>query len=322
MRPDKLARSPNRVRKHDISFLCESYPFQHSFSDAYLFNSNQYLKCYETPNLFRFGLLQRDRLVVQVNFTVEDQQAFNPVTASFGGIECAKDITKELLMQFMEGLQVWARQRGVERITLQFPPEVYHHREWWIQELLMQCGFEKDGQETNQHIPVDDKPWVEMVTRNEKKRLRKCREAGFSFKILSRKFLPEAYRIIKDTRDRKGFPVTMELARLDKMFQVFPSHYLLFGLFDAEKIIAVAVSIRVNRHILYNFYHGDDFEYRNHSPLVMLLEGVYGYCQANAIGILDLGVSSVHGVLNQGLYRFKKNCGAVDSFKNRYFLKL
>ena len=116
--------------------------------------------------------------------------------------------------------------------------------------------------------------------------------------------------------------MTMEFEALDKMFRELPEYYLLFGLYSGERLISVVVSVLVDRGILYNFYPGDDVQYRDHSPMVMLLDGIYRYCQTNAIRILDLGISSVDGVLNPGLYRFKKNCGSIDSWKSTYLLEL
>ena len=112
----------------------------------------------------------------------------------------------------------------------------------------------------------------------------------------------------------------MSLEQLQTSINAMPEHYLLFGVYDGNKLIAAAVSVRISRDIMYNFYHGDDVSYRSTSPIVMLVAGIYQYCQQKNISILDLGISSVEGQINQGLFDFKKNLGCESSNKYTYVL--
>ncbi len=97
----------------------------------------------------------------------------------------------------------------------------------------------------------------------------------------------------------------MTFEKLKEMFEVLPQHYFLFGVYDKDTLIAAAVSIRVTDSILYNFYHGDRMAYRSYSPIVMLLDGIYKFCQVKSFSYLDLGTSSVEGEPNEGLFNFK-----------------
>ena len=60
-------------------------------------------------------------------------------------------------------------------------------------------------------------------------------------------------------------------------------------------------------------YHGDLAETRGKSPVVLLVKGIYNYAGSRGFQILDLGISSVESRLNNGLYTFKKNLGALES---------
>ena len=99
------------------------------------------------------------------------------------------------------------------------------------------------------------------------------------------------------------------------MFKLFPGDYLLFGVFDKNKLIATSVCIKVNDKILYCFYIGDALAFRPHSPITLLINGIYEYCQTNDFKMLDLGISTDKGILNKGLYAFKKTFGSFDSYK-------
>ena len=52
----------------------------------------------------------------------------------------------------------------------------------------------------------------------------------------------------------------------------------------------------------------------------MLVGKIYEYCQQNGIAVLDLGISSENGILNEGLFNFKKNLGSETSNKSTYQL--
>lgn len=114
----------------------------------------------------------------------------------------------------------------------------------------------------------------------------------------------------------------MSLEGLQNMFTLFPDEYLLFGVFDEEKMIAASVSIKVCQRILYCFYIGDDLEYRSQSPVTVLVAGIYEYCRVNNFFVLDLGLSTEKGIVNKGLYTFKKSFGAVESPKLTFVKKL
>ena len=107
---------------------------------------------------------------------------------------------------------------------------------------------------------------------------------------------------------------------LYKTISLLADKYLLFGVFDDKKLIAASVSIRISKSILYNFYHADDFSYRSTSPMVMLIKEIYQYCQQNDIRLLDLGISTETGKINEGLFKFKKALGCSTSEKNTYRL--
>ena len=114
----------------------------------------------------------------------------------------------------------------------------------------------------------------------------------------------------------------MTLKDIEATFERFPDEYLLFGVFDKNKMVATSVSIKVNSKILYCFYIGDALTYRAYSPVTKLVDGIYRYCQVHYFKLLDLGLSSDKGVLNQGLYAFKKTFGTFDSHKLTYLKQL
>ena len=157
---------------------------------------------------------------------------------------------------------------------------------------------------------------------HKKRRLRQAESLDFSFREIPLNYLEEAYSLIVESRESKGYPVTMTFKDLEAMFKLFPSDYLLFGVFDKNKLIAASACIKVNNKILYCFYIGDALAFRPHSPITLLINGIYRYCQESHFKMLDLGISTDKGVLNKGLYAFKKTFGSFDSHKLTFLKQL
>ena len=299
-------------------FEVEKYPFSINLKPEVLYNSQSYLSNYQYDNLFRFSLIEGADYLVYIYFCLYDNQAQNARFSGVGGFEGA-EVNIENVSLLLSSLSDWGKANGITAFTIKMAPEFY------LKDII---GFKDIGSlellysEYNQHIEISSEPYISLLKRNERKRLRKCQRAGYQFKKLTVESLQQAYEVVKTNRELKGYPVTVTYDQLLLMFQNFPDQYLLFGVFDEARLIAVAVSIRVSENVLYNFYHGDDFEYRRDSPVVMVINGVYEYCQENNIQYLDLGISSVQGVLNEGLYQFKENCGAQVSPKEILIMKV
>ena len=78
-------------------------------------------------------------------------------------------------------------------------------------------------------------------------------------------------------------------------------------------MLASAICIRISPDILYVFYWGDADGTSTLSPVVVLAAGIYERCQMLGIRLLDAGISTDQGRLNEGLRTFKRNLGFAES---------
>ncbi len=293
-------------------FTVERFPFEReAFSDA-LYNQSSYLQVYETSTLLRFSLVRGEQVLIHCSHHLREGRLQNAVFSSFGGIEVV-DRGPEHLDEFLNSMVQWCKKNKLDSIELKLPSSIYDRH--GTEQFLTKRGFKPKLKEVNQHLVISTSSFRSIIKKNERKKLRQCHEKGFRFSQIDPRQLKLAYDIIADNRLRRNFPITMTFEKLKTMFDAFPDRYLLFGVFEGEALIATAVSIVVTEKVLYNFYHGDKASYRKHSPVVMLLEGIYQYSQDKGLAYLDLGISSSDGVLNEGLFRFKANCGCVETDK-------
>lgn len=116
--------------------------------------------------------------------------------------------------------------------------------------------------------------------------------------------------------------MTMSLEQLTEHFQKFPDNFQVFAVYDTQILMAIGVTIKINQDILYTFYLADNEDYLKISPTIFLLSGIYEYAQKGNYKILDLGIATDKGVLNEGLARFKRSLGGKLSEKKTYFRKI
>jgi hypothetical protein len=135
------------------------------------------------------------------------------------------------------------------------------------------------------------------------------------FKILSMEMLEEVYSFIQSCRHERGMSLSMTVTQLRDTIKNCNDDFFLFGIFQNTKLIAASVSLKVSHRILYDFYHAHAKSVDQLSPVVILLKGMYEFCQQNGFKVLDLGTSTVDHQINFGLLNFKTQIGGQLSMK-------
>ncbi len=235
--------------------------------------------------------------------------------APFGGFVLVPDLKKDDLLPCLEKILSWSRSHGATTVIIRSFPDAYHpESSALIAETLLAKSYNILYRDITQVIDMKRGDVPELGV-DKKRRIRTAEAKGFQFRSLSLDWLEKSYALIVQSRVDKDYPITMTLGMLQQMFMLFPNEYMLFGVFDNDRLIAASVTIQVNPEVLYCFYIGDDLDYRSYSPVTFLVNGIYGFCKVHQFRVLDLGLSTDKGTLNKGLYRFKKTFGAVDSYK-------
>jgi len=275
----------------------------------------------ESTPLF-FNLYEAGKPLTSIAFEIVDHQAISLPKSPFGGIITNQGVDQQQLERYLKTIIDYFQKNKVRTIQIKNPPDCYTSSQRTIDNALLNAGFSISHTDINQHVTVDQTSLRQKVSSNRTKQLDLCDHHQYEFKKLNSSYLGQAYDLITECLEAKRFPITMTKVEIKNAFLAFPAHYILFGIFDKSDMIATAISVKVNNKILYNFYHGDRLAYRKTSPVAMLLIGIYAYCQQQQFDIFDLGISTDQGVLNEGLFNFKKSCNAVTSKKISYFLNL
>jgi hypothetical protein len=289
---------------------------QQAVVHKYFFNSADFLALKE-EHAFRFCLTSGGKVRALINFTEIGNRVVSGDGATFGSFDISDNITESDLTAFIEDIERKLRLEGFRYIEIKHWPSIFPLSEL-VQSSLLARGFRPFIRDINQSIKISKNRFSEIIRHNEKKKLAQCYKAGFFFRKEGIEVLNSAYKLVVDSRERKFYPVTMSLRALQLSFKKAPENYLIFSIYDGKILIATAISVVINSSVLYNFYHADHADYRNFSPTVFLIEGIYKYCQATGYTILDLGISTDKGILNKGLFNFKRNVGCESSDKFTY----
>lgn len=273
---------------------------------------------HRAANLSSFYLVHRAKslAVAAVHFHIDGPVARTPYKAPFGSLECSENIGPKVLYRFLENVQHRLQEGGAKDIFIKNPPCAYAPGKWALVEtFLLNLGYAISEAEVSVVIPVRDKAFSEMIRHSEKLRWRQGKEAGFHFQNLALDRLEEVFQLIAACHAEKGYSLSITQAELERTAKVFPDRYVLSGVFQGEKIVAAAVSIRINEDVLYNFLFNHEKALNHLSPPVLLMEGIYTFCRQNSIRLMDLGTSALQGNPNFPLLDFKLRMGGVPASK-------
>jgi hypothetical protein len=283
--------------------------------DLGIFHDPKHLSLQAEAGWTTFYIRNKNFVEGIIHVHVEKDQATSPYRSPFGSFIFSDALTEDDLEKFISFCEAQLRNRNIKKITLKNQPEIYSPRNTMLANSLSRLKYKVELEETSAVIEVTDKGFDLGLHKSEKKRLRKCRENGLTFEQAALSQLQKIYIFLEACRKEKGYALSMSYADIQKLAHTFPDRILLTTVIDGNKIVAANISIRVYQHVLYNFYHDHAGEYDQLSPVVLLNEGLYLFCQENRIEFLDLGTSMIEGKLNESLFTFKVHLGAKPSRK-------
>lgn len=291
-----------------------------SMVNAHFFNSSDFLvlKSFEVQG---WQLIREGQPIAQIFFHNNNRVAISGYQSTFGSFDINPKIFKNEFEWFVHQMLTKLKDSSVSRIEISHYP-MYENSLAFISKVLIAKGFKIKIKEINQHIQISKRDFSKIAKRNELKKIKQCVNKEFKFELADISYLSQIYKLIVDTRLRKNYRISLSFEELENAVNINSNNYILFVIKDDMKIIAASVSVVINKNVLYNFYHADDIAYRNFSPISFLVKSIYDYCFRNEYSILDLGISSVQGELNPGLFDFKRNLGADVTDKIVYSLSL
>lgn len=308
--------STHRILRHtDLQTVAEQ-PF---FEDGFFFNSPDHLRQQSQDDAHTVTALNRitGRTEARCTFFVEPNGAVSPAAAPFGSVEFIHTLPDAVLSDMLDAIIREAQTTGAPRLRLVNYPDCYAPEQARrLSEHLIGRGFRVTAADPSFFLPVTNNPFENTIDASERRRLRKCRQAGFQFLHECCPNVDEVLSFLLKTRRQQSYTLTLPIERLKHLLGSFPEQFSVFVVKDGPVIAALTVTVRVREDILYNFLPASNPDYHTYSPMVLLTDGLFSYCQRQQIRLLDLGVSlDGNQQPKPSLIRFKRNLGAQESPK-------
>jgi hypothetical protein len=286
--------------------------------DYALFNQQKFLQLQSANGWLTFYILDKKHSHVScfIHFYIEDKIAKSQLRSPFGSFELSKELSAPIFFDFVKFIEVRLRALNIKKVIIKNPPDLYRPNEnVIIQTALLNNGFFIDSAEISSVIQASDHSYEELLHIRKRRKLRQAQNQKLRFEILNHERLAEVYKFIESCRDDKKFKLSISLEHLTKTAACFEEEYILFGVIHNDKLVAASVTVKVSKSILYHFISDYLREVDGARPGLVLMQGIYNYCQMENIPILDLGTSTEDGKPNFNLLSYKKELGAIPTAK-------
>jgi hypothetical protein len=258
-------------------------------------------------------LISNERMF-DLNFQRAEDCLLIPGRLTFGGFlpEDRKAVSQNEARELVNVLM--AEMSAGVKLIWKLPPQYFLPEIFISQNELIDSTHFREVLDLNQHINVNDWQSNDMSKGNRKK-VRQAVSAGMNLKQATVEDIPKCYEVLFLNRKAIGARVTMKLTEILDAVVNFPSIYKVKYLELGEDVAAMCLTVEIETKVRYVLYWADNLSLRNYSPIALLSQKLVEEARDDGLNFLDLGISSNNGLLNEGLYRFKKNLGAVTSTK-------
>jgi hypothetical protein len=147
----------------------------------------------------------------------------------------------------------------------------------------------------------------------ENRKLQKLVKAGAKVVEESPENLKEVYYFIAQARTNRQIPLSVSFQQIRQFFEAYPHRYSIYSVFDKKNVrMAACIMVQPDEQSWYYFLPATAVEHLHKSPMVLLIMELVSLCREKGLEYLDLGIASVEGHQQKGLFEFKKRMGAME----------
>lgn len=241
-----------------------------------------------------------------------------PFSAPYTMFAYNKSEKLEYYDEAAEALKEYARKQGKSMI-LTLPPTVFGSEVSKALSAFYRVGAENLYVNLNYHYETEDfVRYEENLERNARKNFHHAMQQNLCFLRLdstNANDIERVYRVIKQNREERGFPLRMSLDSIVQTAQVIEADFFVLTYEDHD--VAAAQVFYVAPHIARVIYWGDipAFSYLRVMNYLTYKIFEFYYSSRPEIRLLDIGISTEDGVPNYGLCDFKSSIGCKTSLQ-------
>lgn len=254
-----------------------------------------------------------------VSYETHENTLKIPGRLTFGGF-FSQDTKTITAYEFTEVLENFLSETKLDHaLEWKLPPDYFYPQVFATQYENLKGAAQKEVIDLNQYVLVGG--WnFGILSKGNKKKYRQAVKANLIYHQASLDDIAKCYQVLYANRSALGVKVSMTETEVHSALKMFPDFYKMHFLEVSGQIAAMCLTVDIAPKIRYVLYWADNLEFRNISPLVFLFERLVTLSKSDQVEILDLGISSINGEVNDGLFNFKKNLGALSSMKKSIYL--
>jgi hypothetical protein len=241
----------------------------------------------------------------------------SPGRATFGGFWAVGCSNFQLSPNLIRELREYDSTFNELRIS--FPPSYFRPDVFESQVKFFDSNFSKKVVESNFHIVVNSR---KAISKGNRKKQRQFAERGGEVGRLDSTRWRELYELLSANRLRRGVKLSMSWEVFERGLRDLPTKFVAWGATMQNQLVGGALTVEIDQNTLYVLFWGDSLLGRDISAVASVCESLVAHCISNDYHVLDLGISSVDGELDENLARFKTNLGAVSTTKPIFSLNI
>lgn len=280
-----------------------------------IFNRPEYhhLNLSDGQHSARFDHVADGRLVGSLVGVVDGHELVSGYSAPFGGPDVvrASESATTIVAMLREVLAQVAAD-GITTVRIKARPDFYGPAEESVQFALLNLGFSVESCALNYHIDlagmqgVDD--YVRQLKPPARRALKHAADEPFTFRAAGdgdEWFL--GYGILDRNRRAKDRRLKLSFDYVRRVRDTFPGRICMYLLAHDGRDVAAALVYRVSPRRDLVVYWGDADHELARSPMNVLVARLVEVVLGEGTLTLDIGISSVDGVPDQGLIQFKES---------------
>lgn len=244
-------------------------------------------------------------------------------SAPFGGPDLVRESETAANVVALVGHAVVEMEAdGVREIRVRARPAFYSGSETAVQFALLNHGFRVASCELSFHIDLEPLDDIDAYVAGLRSPARRALRHGLAEPFALREaesgddaLWDAGYDLLAANRAAKGRRLALDAGYVGAARDAFPDRIRMAVLEHAGRPCAAALTYRVlpGRELVVSW--GDAAHDLPRSPMNVLAHAMVARALGEGVRSLDLGVSSIDGVPDQGLIQFKRSVGARESLR-------
>jgi hypothetical protein len=295
-----------------------------------LFNDERYqrvnIRSPQRP--FRYDHIIGKSIVGTLSGVLDGELLECGYSAPFGGVDWVRGCESgSTIMDLICGASLRARAEGVREIKIRARPEYFGGNEVTTAFVLLNLGASIESCELSLGLEVwrysTAERYKQALRSTERRILRRGLALGMVFSLANTaEEWGACYELLAETRRRRSAQLRISLEYVLGLREIFSGRIAMYQLQQGGDLAAAALVYRVRPEWNYVVAWGDNPKYRPNKVMNILAYQLVKEAIDEGVAVIDLGISSVDGMPDDGLILFKRNIGAATGLRSNFRLLL